>query len=109
MSVIPGSFDFKPHRTGTTSSELNIQVTKNQDKVPIPLTGYIIEAVFTGPSKQTLSTANGGIVITNAANGEFKMTEQMITWQKGLYRFEFFFQTPQGKRNIYIIGQRLIT
>jgi hypothetical protein len=84
-----------------------IEFTVTVDAVPLDLTGATI-TVQANPSQDgsaaiSLSTG-GGLTITNAVGGVFRINSQVIKAQPGIYNYFIKFFLSNGQVHTYISG-----
>lgn len=95
-------------KKGDTFNEVPFQI--NKDGVPIDLTGAVIHMQLRkSPSTQVyldlISTANAGITITNAVNGEFKINQMIMTLEANVYLYDIEITFASGEIRTWISGQ----
>jgi len=86
--------------TGDTCEEVNFTVTV--DAIPLDLTGAEI-TLTTNPPGINMSS-DGGLTITDAAAGQFRIDAQIITAPAGNYTSFIKFFLANGTVKTYITG-----
>jgi len=106
------TYDIPDHRRGDTwdgISSICIQV----NGAPANLTGAVIKADFRrsidAPVALTLSTANGGIIITNAVGGIIQFPPKLIEIPFAKYLYDLQVTYPNGVVKTYFSGTWTIT
>lgn len=91
--------DFPEHISGTTYLGCQFYIERNA--VPLPLAGSVIEMNFS--NGQHIFTNGSGITVTNP-NGYFKIDEQIIDWEPGIYKYELWITLASGNIGKYLMG-----
>lgn len=104
--------DFEDHLKGDTWDGYDFQILDEITLVPISLVGASIRAMFRLQGKSTkmyeMSTSLGTITITNAANGEFGLDEQIINFDAGIYLYDIEVTLASGQVKTRIGGKWVI-
>jgi len=99
------TYDIKKHKKGDTWNGVTFSLEINSS--PAVLNGASIRASFRDPNgdvRATMSTDDGGITITDADNGEFKMDKQLINWPAMTYKYDIEITFGSGDVKTYIAG-----
>lgn len=99
------TYNFPNHQSGDTFLGVNFALLDG-DNQPISIESAKIEFAFAKGSK--LSTVTGGVEITNAAGGLFRIKEQIINWQPRNYQYEMKITFASGRIKTYMTGAWLI-
>lgn len=103
--MTPGTYNIQDTVKGDTLDEVAFTVL--EDGSPINLTGYAIKIMFKKypllVSSLTLSIGSG-LSIIDAAQGQFKINEQIITLDVGQYFYDIQFTNGSEVRT-YIKGE----
>lgn len=105
-------YNFKPHRSGDTFDGLAL--TYRLNATPVDLTGaYIRLHVRRSATDRrialNLNTDNGGIVITDAAGGNFMIPAQIIDLAPHTYVHDLEITLANGVRKTRMAGSWKIT
>lgn len=99
-------YNFPDHITGTTFN--GVQFTIKVNGAPINITDVSITFIGLKGTYQMGSGGNGsgsGITITDAANGVFKIDNQIINWKVGDYTCNIITTRSNGDKKAYIKGK----
>jgi len=96
-------YNFKDHVSGDTFNGL--QVTLTNQNGSIDLTGASISLVTTRKiNALQISTKNKLISIIDPTGGVFKINEQRINWEVGVYNYALKIVFPNGRIKTYLTG-----
>ena len=102
------TYDFPDHEKGDTYEGSTFTVLVNG--VALDLTDATISVkLWGGSDTYTLTTTDGELTITDAANGVFTVDEQVINFNARTYCHEFTFTLSTGAVKTYIKGTWKIT
>lgn len=83
----------------------------NSEGTPLNLTGYSLKSEIATPSPITLTSSNGGIVITNASAGTitYNISSSVTTGiPAGIYSYDMFLTSPTSVETLLISGKFVI-
>lgn len=105
------AYNLSDHRSGDTFDGVDFTITVNA--APLDLTGATITMTIKkdtckGPVALTL-TNGSGLTITDAANGQFEIDEQIISLPADTYYYEITFLLADSSVKTYISGYWTIT
>lgn len=96
----------KEHERGNTFDTLEFRLKVNGEVVD--LTGASILIDFKNPQtgqKKTMTTnEGGGLIINDPIDGVFSITEQIIDWPIGQWKFAVTYTLSSGKVKTWITG-----
>ncbi len=107
MSESAARYDFVRHMGETK----NIFLTrKDAARAPIDLTGYAaaLEIREGEAPRCVLTTANGGILLTGAASGQFEIDPSHALYQalaRGVYQYTLMLIPPNGESSALMFGE----
>jgi len=106
------TYNFPDHVRGDTMEKVSFNVTVNA--VALDLTSAIIKMDLRKASdrevtdgtllKNFTTVASGGITITDAANGEFEIDEQVVDVIPGTHNYDIEITLSGGEVKTYISG-----
>ncbi len=99
------TYNFPDHIKGDTFSGTSFHIDVNGSD--LNLSGATIEAEFKRSlteDRQTLSTTNGAITITDATGGDFEIDEQIINWEPDTYTYDIEIILSGGETRTWIQG-----
>jgi hypothetical protein len=106
------TYDIPDQRRGDTWDGIN-SICIQVNGVPANLTGALIKADFRrsidAPVALTLSTANGGIIITNPTGGIIQFPPKLIEIPFAKYLYDLQVTYPNGVVKTYFSGTWTIT
>lgn len=112
MEEIVGKYNFK-FIEGDTYSGFGVRIStkefSNSIDTPVDLSSSNIQMRIqstTGVRKKyvDLTTYNGKIAITHAADGRFEVLKQKINLPSGLYQYSIQVKFPNGDQKTYVVG-----
>lgn len=105
------AYNLSNHKSGDTFDGVDFTVTVNA--APLDLTGATITMTVKKDSckgQTVLTLTNGsGLTVTNAANGQFEIDEQIINLPADTYYYEITFTLADTSVKTYISGYWTIT
>lgn len=108
----PGTLNIPSIINGDTldAAEKQLQSTLNNVSQAVNLTGVTIEWTFyknsfDGPEIFSLTTSNGGLTITNAAEGRFTRNPLNWVYNPGLFKHRCVLIFPGNIRKTYFTGE----
>jgi len=100
------------HKTGNTWGGIP-SISFVRKGIPINLTGATIKMQVRlsadSPSVLELSNLNGGIIITNAPNGQIRIPPKLINIPVGNYKYEIKIHLSNGENKTFVEGTWSIT
>ncbi len=106
------TYDFPDHRKGDTFAGVQFTIVKNGS--PLDLTGASLrmemrELTPTGSVGDTFTDdSDGGLTITDAANGVITFDEQVVDILAMLYYYDIEITLSNGDVKTYIVGTWII-
>ena len=101
------TYNFPDSERNDTLNEVEFQLKINT--LAINLTGSSILATFMLNLEVRTMTIGSGLSFTDAAQGKFKVNEQIIDWKKGRWAYEIQFTFTDGRKKTYLKGFLNIT
>ena len=98
-------YNFRNYKSGTTFD--GVEFTINVNGTVLDISGVVIEFKF--GNKTPLSTSNGKVTITDAANGVFEIPEQILPYSAGTYNYICIFKFSNGEEKEYLKGRLIVT
>lgn len=103
------TYDFATHRKGDTWQPPTF--TGTLDGSPIDLTGSTLamKARDCDGAEVLSLTSASGITITDAANGVFKIDDQVLNIAAGVYNYDIQFTLASGDIFTWIVGKLIVS
>jgi len=101
------TYTIPPHRRGDTWDGI-LSISININGVPVNLSNSNVKIEFResidSPVVLTLSTANGGVIITNASQGTLQLPSRIIEIPYGKYLYDLQVTFANGVVKTYMSG-----
>jgi hypothetical protein len=96
----------------TAGETVALSMALSANSTAINLTGYTLKCQINAPAPLALNTTNGGITVTNAAQGDIQLTissTQSAAIPVGVYRFDLWMTSSGGVETPLLNGNFSVT